>query len=129
MKTLANAKTDWIAPRWPERLPPASTIKTAYNAPADEVTIHFQDESWPDTVVPTAYVVTPGIWYAGVLVRWDSGEIIGVQVDYVRDYALGRHPTWEAIIAEHPPASVVETVVMDIKALFDRYGVETPVNE
>lgn len=129
MKKLANSKTRWIKPVWPERLPSASMMMTAYNVPADEVTIHFQDEAWPGTVVPTEYVVTPGIWYAGVLVRWDSGEIIGVQVDYVTDYALERHPTWEAIVAENPPASVVENVVMDIKELFDQYGVETPNDE
>lgn len=125
-KMLAKQHVVWTTPVWPDELPTADAMRSAFNAPADELTISFGDDSWTGTLVPTEYVATPGVWYAGMLVRWDTGEVVGVQVDFVTDHALELHPAWRGVTTANPPSTIVRQVVNDIKLLFDRYGVASP---
>lgn len=123
LKRIGREKSDWNSPTWPERLPLATAMRTAYNPLADELTIRFGDEPRKGAIVYTDYVATPETWYAGVLVRWETGEIIGIQVDYLTDYAVGLHPRWQAVMSPSPEPEVIANIVTDIKELFDRYGV------
>src|SRR5690349_1837045 len=84
----------WSRPSWPERLPSGDTPRAGYGPAADELTIRFTGEPRRDLV--TLYLATPDIEYAAVIVRWDTGEVVGVQVDYLADYAVQLHPRWMA---------------------------------
>lgn len=113
----------WNTPHWPERRLPASAMRTVYGPLADELTIRFGGEPRRDIV--TMYIATPDIEYAGVLVRWDTGEVVGVQVDYLADYAVGLHPAWQPALEADPPLKTVMTIVSDIKQLYLQLGTES----
>jgi len=110
----------WSKPSWPERLPAGDTLRAAYGRAADELTIRFAGEPRRDLV--TLYVATPDIEYAAMIVRWDSGEVVGIQIDYLSDYAVRLHPQWLAAMAPEPKPEQLRSIVTEIKELYETYG-------
>jgi hypothetical protein len=60
-----------------------------------------------------------------LMVDEETGAVSGVQVMPLVASAALRHPAWRACASEHPPAEAVAALVVDVRALFDRFGVET----
>jgi hypothetical protein len=68
------------------------------------------------------YVATPDIEYAAVIVRWDTGEVVGVQVDYLLDYAVRLHPRWSVAMEPEPTFPQIYSIVAEIKQIYETYG-------
>jgi hypothetical protein len=117
----------WRTPTWPEKLPLANTLRAVYGFEADELTIRFPDTPKRDIVV--VYIATPETNYAALMVYQPTGEVIGVQTDYLENFAQFEHPAWQAALTERPSPEVASRIVRDIKDLFDRYGIETGDDE
>lgn len=109
-------------PIWPDRLPDAKALRLLYGDRADEMVVLFDKKRHQDP----AYVLiaTPEYDYAAVKVDGVSGEVVGVMVYPLAAYAVERHPEWQAATKPNPDPAVAAHIVSDIKALFDRYGVE-----
>jgi hypothetical protein len=114
-------KEAWNAPAWPNRLPPADTLTVLYGENADELVIRFPSAPARDIVV--VFIDTPDIDYAGMLVRMDTGDVVGVYVNYLAIYAVSQHPTWHSMTNRCPNPADAHLVVADIKELFERYGI------
>jgi hypothetical protein len=97
-------------------------MRAVYGPEADELTIRFPDTPNRDIVV--VFLATPEVEYAAMMVHEPTGEVIGVQVDYLADYAQSLHPEWHAATNTHVPPTVARRIVADIKQLFDRYGTD-----
>lgn len=124
MALVKTQPTDqpWKTPTWPAKLPPAETMRAVYGPEADELTIHFPDAQTRDIVV--VWVATPEVEYTGLMVYEHTGEVVGVQVDYLADYAALRHPAWRSAIEPRPKPAVTARIVTDIRELFERYGTD-----
>ncbi|MGH2613916.1 MAG: hypothetical protein ACRDJC_01650 [Thermomicrobiales bacterium] len=112
----------WRTPVWPEKLPAAEFLRARYGPDADELTIRFPETAKRDIVV--VWLATPKVEYAALMVHEHTGEVVGVQVDYLADYARMQHVAWQAAATSNPPLAVASRIVTDIKQLFDRYGIE-----
>ena len=113
----------WNSPAWPARLPPAETLTVIYGELADELVIRFP--SAPDRDIVIVHIDTPDIDYVGMLVRMDTGEVVGVHVNYLAIFAAAQHPTWESMTDRDPDPAAALQIVEDIRNLFERYGLES----
>ena len=112
----------WQSPHWSDPLPDPHGLQAVYGLEADELTIRFPDT--PDRDIVVLFIATPDVEYAALMVHESTGEVVGVQVDYLKDYAQRHHPAWRAATALHPSSSVAARIVRDIKDLFNRYGID-----
>jgi hypothetical protein len=104
-------------------LPRRAALQLRYGAIADELVVRFdQLRHRGEFVVP---IMTPVEDYAGLLVDGADGHVVGVHVYPVAAYAVKQHPTWREAIGSDPRPEVAERIVRDIKALYDRYGIDT----
>jgi len=112
----------WASPVWPDRLPDPAAMRLVYGSKADELVIRFSADRRGQTVVVP--VTTPDHDYAGLLVSADTGAVVGVHVYPLAAFAVRRHPDWRAATEPNPPLEVASRIVNDIRALFDRYGID-----
>lgn len=69
-------------------------------------------------------LVTPEDSYTNVLADADTGEVIGVQIDYLRDAGVSHFPHWATVATEdEPPPAAVDRLAADVHDLFTRSGV------
>ena len=123
MKKTATAENPWDNPIWPEQLPDAKAMRVAFGAFADELVVRFADRRHHAMVIVVP-VATPEYDYAGMLVAEDSGAVLGVHVYPLVAYAVEIHPAWQQLAEPDPEPAAVLRVVEDIRALFDRHGID-----
>jgi hypothetical protein len=104
-------------------MPHAEAMRGSYGSAADELTIRFPDMPARDVIV--AWIATPDVEYSGLMVSEHTGHVVGVQVDYLADYATQRHPSWQPAIKSRPNPAIAARIVGDVRDLFDRYGTES----
>ena len=121
MKNSETVAQAWKYPVWPEALPAAESMRAVYGPEADELTIRFPDTPNRDIVV--VFLDIPRVEYAGLMIHEYTGDVVGVQVDYLAHYASAQHPFWRKATEPHPPSAVARCIVSDIKELYDRYGI------
>lgn len=117
----------WANPVWPDRLPDAAMLRVLYGAFADELVVRFDNDRHLDAIVVP--ITTPRDDYAGLLVAGDTGAVIGVHVYPLVALAGLRHPTWRAAAEPEPTSETASRIVNDIRALFDRYGIDDPASD
>jgi hypothetical protein len=98
-------------------------MRAVYGPEADELTIRFPNT--PDRDIIVVYIDVPEVDYAALMVHEFTGEVVGVQVDYLADFAVSQHPTWQAALVPTPPPVAVGQIVASIKELHDRFGTES----
>lgn len=107
---------------WADPLPPASATEVRYGNEADELVARW------DGFVPVSAVSMffehPGIEAVGVIVDWATGQVVGIHVCPLLHRATRRYPHWGSLAHPNPPAEAVSALVADVRALFDRYGVD-----
>lgn len=117
---IQSEQSRWMTPRWPGALPPAETLQAVYGADADELTLRFLNTPNRDIVV--LWLATPKIEYAGLMVDEHSGDVVGVLIDYLAGDTHLRHPAWRAAAEPDLPPETAASIVKDVQALYDRYG-------
>jgi hypothetical protein len=104
----------WRFPTWQDA-PDASRVAcVGYDAWADELVIRLANAAGKVGIGEPS--VTPDDPYANVLADAETGEVIGVQVDDLRDVALRHVPHWA-------PVAAADRLVADVHDPFTRYGV------
>jgi hypothetical protein len=121
MKKPAAAASALDDPVWPDTIPDTG-LCVRYGVLADELVVRFSDRRYHDVVVVVP-IATPDHDYAGLLVAADSGAVLGVHVYPLATFAVKRHPGWRPLREQEPPPAVVGSLIKDIRALYDRYGI------
>jgi hypothetical protein len=122
MKEPTKTETALENPHWPATLPD-SGMRVAYGKIPDELVVRFSPERYHDMVV-VAPIATPDLDYAGMLVADDTSEVLGIHVYPLAAFAVKRHPSWRALMEAEPSAEAVLQIVKDIRALYERYGLD-----
>lgn len=118
----AAGGSKWRFPTWPDEPDSFRVAYVGYDEWADELVVRFANAAGKVGIVEP--LVTPEDSYANVMADADTGEVIGVQIDYLRDGALRQFPHWEPVATEgEPPPAAVDRLVADVHDLFTRYGV------
>lgn len=111
----------WTDPWWDARPTDLAEPPARYGAFADELVARFFE--WSATPVETIFLAAPGREYIGVIVESDSGRVVGIQVDNLELAGVRDHPHWAALLHPEPSRDAVVTLISDVRALFDRFGV------
>jgi hypothetical protein len=109
-------------PNWPDDAPAHRVAVVGYNPYADELVVRFENAAGRFAIVEP--IATPDDHYANVMADEATGDVIGVQIDRLRDVAVPHFPHWAAAATEgDPPPEAIDRLVRDVRNLFDRYGV------
>jgi hypothetical protein len=94
-----------------------------YGSFADELVVLFEEglgrEGYFD------FIATPDLDDAAIKIDMASGAVIGVLVYPLAAWAVERHPSWRNTLAPKPPPEIARRIVLDIKELCDRYGLNS----
>jgi hypothetical protein len=113
----------WDYPVWPPTNPSADRLRLVYGSFADELVVLFEEglgrEGYFD------FIATPDLDDAAIKIDMASGAVIGVLVYPLEAWAVERHPSWRNTLAPKPPPEIARRIVLDIKELCDRYGLNS----
>lgn len=107
-------------PTWSDPLPDPGDLRLIYGVEADELVVLIDGTQHSPAYL--AFIGTADEVYAAIKVDMHSGAVIGVLVYPLAALGVERHPEWRAAMAPNPRSSVAKRIMMDIKQLYDRYG-------
>ena len=110
----------WETPVWPQTIPGADGLRPVYGPDADELVVLFEEDCGRDAYFD--FIATPDVDYAAVKVDMISGQVIGVMVYPLAAWAVKLHAAWSGAVVPDPPPDAARRIVLDIKQLYDRYG-------
>ncbi len=115
-------------PSWPDAPFDPSRAYLHYHEPADELVLYFGDRPVASYV---EWIDAPGLPDAAVLIGEDergeeTGEVVGVQVDFLVGRAAKARPAWRVLAEPFPPHAAVAALVADVADLFEQYWTPPP---
>ncbi len=112
----------WTDPHWDIDAGALAEPPARYGAFADEPAVRFLD--WSATPVVTVPLAVPERDYINVIAELATGLVVGIQIDALEMAGVKVFPHWSALLHSLPPREAVAMLVADVRALFDRYGVD-----
>ncbi len=120
-----------VRPKWPDDPFDPTRACLFYSDLADELVLYFGDRPLPSYV---DWIDAPGSSDAAVLIGEDengedTGEVVGIQVDFLVDRASKMWPAWRVLAEPSPPPEAVARLVAVVADLFERYWTPPPIEE